>query len=93
MASDFQQRDNSGSLFINQRKEKETHPDFTGKLKIGADLLEAIRSGEEVQISGWKNKTKNGDTWLSLSVQAVRKKEDAPPRQQQARLDDDEAPF
>lgn len=93
MASDFQQRDNSGSLFINQRKEKETHPDFTGKLKIGADLLEAIRSGEEVQISGWKKKTKNGDTWLSLSVQAVRKKEDAPPRQQQARLDDEEAPF
>lgn len=91
--SDYQQRDNSGSLFTNKRKERETHPDFTGKLKIGLDLLEAIHSGEEVQISGWKKKTKNGDTWLSLSVQAVRKKEDAPPRQQQARLDDEEAPF
>lgn len=93
MGSDYQQRDNSGSLFINQRKEKEQHPDFTGKIKIGADLLDKIKEGQELQISGWKKKTKNGDIWLSLSVQAVRKKEESAPRQQQAQLDDSEAPF
>lgn len=93
MASDFQQRDNSGSLFINQRKDKDTQPDFQGKIKIGSDLLERIQAGEELQISGWKRKTKSGDVWLSLSVQAVRKKEESAPRQQQARLDDEEPPF
>ncbi len=45
MAEEFKQKDNSGSLFTNQRKEKETHPDFTGRIKIGDDLLEAIRNG------------------------------------------------
>ena len=73
-------------------RSKDTQPDFQGRLKIGADLLDKIREGEELQISGWKKTTRNGDAWLSLSVQAVRKREEPPPRQQ-APLDDSEAPF
>ena len=94
MAEEFRQKDNSGSLFTNQRKEKETHPDFTGRIKIGDDLLEAIRNGEELQLSGWRKTTKNGQTWLSLSIGTVyRKAENLTSRAAPPSLDDEEAPF
>jgi hypothetical protein len=94
MAEEYRQKDNSGSLFTNQRKEKETHPDFTGRIKIGDDLLEAIRNGDELQLSGWKKTTKNGQSWVSLSVGTVyRKADNLTPRASPPSLDDGEAPF
>lgn len=56
----YETRDNSGSLFKNNYKEKETQPDRTGKAKIG---------GVEYKISGWVKKTQSGDQYLSLSFQ------------------------
>ena len=94
MAEEFRQKDNSGSLFTNGRKERETHPDFTGRLKIGDDLLEAIRNGDELQLSGWKKQTKNGQSWVSLSIGKVyRKPENLTPRAAPPSLDDEESPF
>lgn len=31
----YEHKDNSGSIFVNDRKEKETHPDMTGRAVIG----------------------------------------------------------
>jgi hypothetical protein len=50
-------RDNSGSLSRNDRKEKETHPDFKGKATI---------NGVDYWISGWTKENERGK-WLSLS--------------------------
>ena len=66
----YEQRDNSGSLFKNARKEKDTHPDFNGSILV---------DGKAYWISGWKKKKQSdGETWLSLSV----KPKDAAPKQE-----------
>lgn len=51
--------DNSGILFINDKKETEKHPDFKGNATIG---------GVEFWVSAWKKKGKNAN-FLGLSFQ------------------------
>lgn len=54
----MEQKDNTGVLFINNKKMNEKQPDYTGS---------AI-NGIKKDVSGWKKKSKNGDTYLSLSI-------------------------
>jgi hypothetical protein len=51
---------NSGGLFINDRKEKENHPDYTGKIVVDQAGLYYIK--------GWKRSTKNGQPMLSIAA-------------------------
>lgn len=77
---------NRGVLFKNDRKEKDTHPDYKGSYTDG--------NGQEFWLSAWLKKDKNGNTFMSLSTTA---KDDAHNKgMQQARqamqpkeLDDD----
>ena len=52
---------NSGGLFINDRKEKENHPDYNGKITVDKPGLYYIK--------GWKRSTKNGQPMLSLAAE------------------------
>jgi len=54
----MERRDNSGSLFKNDYKEKDLHPDYKGK---------ALINGTELEIGAWIKKDKNGKTFFSLS--------------------------
>lgn len=59
----YEQKDNSGSLFKNDRKEKETHPDRTGT---------ALIDGVAYYVSGW---IKQGAKGQFLSLAFKRKEE------------------
>jgi hypothetical protein len=50
---------NRGSLFKNDKKLEEKHPDMNGTINI---------EGTEYWISGWKKVSKAGSGFLSLSV-------------------------
>jgi hypothetical protein len=54
----FEQKDNTGAIFVNDRKEKDTHPDRSGSATI---------DGVEYWVSGWLKKTKDGQPYLSLA--------------------------
>lgn len=60
--SDFKQKENTASLFKNEKKTEEKQPDYKGKANIG---------GVEYFISGWINETKNGSNYLSLKFGEV----------------------
>lgn len=55
--SEYEQKDNSGALFVNDKKETENHPDRKGSAKIG---------GVDYWVSGWVNESKNGTKYMSM---------------------------
>lgn len=53
-----EKRDNSGVLFKNSRKEKDTHADYEGNCTI---------NGQEFWMNAWLKKDKNGNTFMSFA--------------------------
>ncbi len=68
----YQHRENRGSIFDNDHKTTEKHPDFSGSANIGGVLY---------WVSGWAEMTKDNKRKLSLSfkVQEERRPEPSTP--------------
>jgi len=73
---------NKGALFKNDRREKDTQPEYTGKINV---------DGTEYWLSAWVKDGKKGK-FFSLSV---KKKDFSPAREavQSAPIQEDEIPF
>lgn len=69
----YEQKPNSGSLFVNDKKESDTHPDRTGSALIG---------GVEYWVSGWIKEGARGK-WMSLAF----KPKDAKPQKVEKKAD------
>ena len=57
----YEQKPGQGSLFINNKKEKENQPDFNGSI--------TTPDGKQWKVSGWKKTSGSGIEYTSLSVQ------------------------
>ena len=55
----YEQKPNTGAIFQNGKKEKDSHPDMKGDFNI---------EGQKYSIAGWWKEGKNGK-FLSVSVQ------------------------
>jgi hypothetical protein len=81
----YEQRDNSGSMFVNDKKETDNHPDRTGTAMIG---------GVEYWVSGWLKKSAKGQPFMSLAFKAKEeKRQEAPRRGGGGGSVDDDVPF
>ena len=72
----YDQKDNSGSIFANDRKESENHPDGKGSCMI---------DGVEYWVSTWNKKTQEGKPWRSLAFTRKEAKQAKPPQRQQTK--------
>jgi uncharacterized protein (DUF736 family) len=75
---------NSGVFFVNDRKEKETHPDYTGKLNV---------EGKDFYLKGWKKTAKSGTNFLSIAINPVEQKGGGSAPKQPSAPTTDDAPF
>jgi len=79
----YELKDNTGSMFANDRKTEDTHPDRTGTAKI---------DGVEYWVNGWLRKTKKGQPYLSLSFKP-KNADNANPKNSVAEDIHDQVPF
>lgn len=77
----FEPKDGHGALFKNDRKEKPSHPDYRGDLRV---------EGIDFKLAGWVKETAAGKKYLSLSAMP---KEETRPAPEQATELNDEIPF
>jgi len=55
----YKHKDNNGSLFVNDKKEKDSQPDYTGSINIAGKLY---------RISAWDNKAQTGKKYFGLKI-------------------------
>lgn len=77
----FEHKDNSGSLFKNEQREKDTHPHMTGTAKI---------NGVEYWVSAWTKEGQKG-RWQSLAFKVKEERAaDGGVKRNPGKLDEDE---
>lgn len=82
----YEQKDDTGSLFKNDRKEKDTHADYRGSALIG---------GVEMWMDAWLNESSSGTKYMSLKFKP-KDQQNGQSRSQPAAFDtdfDDDVPF
>lgn len=67
----YERKDNSGMLFINERKQKDTHADYRGKAKI---------DGCEYYVDMWFSQTRSGVECLNLRFKPIDEAQASPER-------------
>ncbi len=82
----WETKPNTGSAFVNKRKLKDTHPDFTGEILVTEPGL--------YWFSMWEKRTQSGEPWYSVGLNPKEDRSAAQasvPAQQNTR--DEDTPF
>ena len=80
----YEKRDNSGTLFRNERKNNERSPDYTGSCMIG---------GRDYWINGWVKESQSGKKFFSFAFKEKEERKEAPVQNKASDFDDDPVPF
>ena len=64
----YENKPNSGSLFVNKVKKHPKAPDYQGEILIDVGALEVTDGKAKVRLAGWKKTSEKGTTYLSLNV-------------------------
>ena len=78
---------NTGALFKNKDKKGDKHPDYKGSINV---------AGQELWLSAWLKRDRNGNAYMSLSVQPKGERQPAqrgPVRRDEPADLDDSIPF
>ena len=78
----YEHKENSGSLFRNERKEKETHPDYKGT---------CLLNGVKMEIAAWIKESSTGTKFMSLRFEEPRERAAAPKKSEE--VVDEDIPF
>lgn len=76
----FEQKDNSGALFKNAKKEKETHPDYQG---------ECVVNGQKLRIAAWLKTSSKGTRYMSLAFSEPQERPQTKPKGKFDDMEDD----
>jgi uncharacterized protein (DUF736 family) len=76
--NNFEHKECKGSLFKNERKTKDTQPDYYGECKI---------HGIDFEIGAWIKSSKNGKKFLSLSFSNMNNPEAKKIENQESKID------
>ena len=79
----YERKDNSGTMGRNERREKDTHPEYTGQCVI---------NGQPMWISAWVKEGRNGK-FFSLSFRPKQERTEQASRPQPTPEFDDTIPF
>ena len=80
----YETKENTGSLFTNDKKKDDKHPDYTGKAMIGGKLM---------NIASWINESKSGKKYMSLKFDDYKPKTDEAREYTTTSPDNAEVPF
>ena len=82
---DTNQRDNSGVMFKNDKREKESHPHYKGNMRV---------NGQEYWLSAWIKEGKNGK-FMGLALSPKEEQGQAPQAKSSKKIEDmdDDIPF
>lgn len=82
----YEQRDNSGTLFRNDKKEQETHADYNGSIMV---------EGKEYYINAWIKEGSSKKKFFSLSLKPKTGSSSKPAASSKAAAEelDDDLPF
>lgn len=78
----YEQRPNTGSLFRNDKKETDSHPDYKGSA-----LIEGLG---ECWLDAWINTAKDGSKYMSVKFKPKEARNDAPRQAAPASAYDDD---
>ena len=76
----YEQRENTGSLFRNDKKQQFNHPDYKGQCLV---------NGVEMWLSAWLKDTKDGRKFMSLSFSPKEQQVQQPQQQAQSQPSND----